>query len=290
MQQAREALLVRRRGTPGTTRGDPDHVYVAEVGRGVQIYLWGVPPDRRLPLRAYHAGCTYKNGVPINYLESISLFDWAEVGFNTFYTYREGETAWIYAKVVHLLHQLTGVSCISVYPYQIGYENEEAIQSGAFWFYRKLGFRPGKPELQQLAEREEKKITAEPKHRTSASTLRKLANGHIFYEFGDAPRGLYDTFSVRNLGLAVQKKMAKDYGGSSKRMRDELTKWLAENLSLAPSSLNPDERNALSNWAFALSLTPFEEWATGEKQQIVDIIRAKAAPEECDSCACSSAI
>src|SRR5262249_14224978 len=161
-----------------------------------------LPPDRRLPLRAYHAGCTYKNGVPINYLESISMFDWAEVGFNTFYTYREGETAWIYAKVLHLLHQLTGVSCISVYPYQIGFNNEEAIQSGAFWFYRKLGFRPGKPELLTLAEREEKKIARDPTHRTSATTLRKIANGHIFYEFADAPRGLYDNFSVRHLGLA----------------------------------------------------------------------------------------
>ena len=179
------------------------------LGAGVHIFLWGLPPDRRLPLRAYHAGITFKNGVPINYIEGISLFEWMEVGFNTFYAFRDGETAWIYSKVLHLLHQLTGVTCFSVYPYQLGDENEEAIKSGAFWFYRKLGFRPGRPELLALTQREEAKMAREPSHRTSARTLRKLAAGHVFYEFGDGPRGLWDTFSARNIGLAVQQRMAQ---------------------------------------------------------------------------------
>ena len=135
-----------------------EQVVEADVGRGVHIFLWGLPPDRRLPLRAYHAGLTVKNGVPINYIEGIWLFEWMEVGFNTFYAFRDGETAWIYSKVLHLLHQVAGITCFSVYPYQLGAENEEAIKSGAFWFYRKLGFRPGKPELLAMTEREEAKI------------------------------------------------------------------------------------------------------------------------------------
>ena len=48
-----------------------------------------------------------------------------------------------------------------MYPYQLGHGNEEAIESGAFWFYRKLGFRPGRADLQKLAEREEQKIAAD---------------------------------------------------------------------------------------------------------------------------------
>ena len=142
LDMVRDALTVRYRELYGTTRGDPASVVEADVGRGVHIFLWGLPPDRRLPLRAYHAGITLKNGVPINYIEGISLFEWMEVGFNTFYAFRDGETAWIYSKVLHLLHQLTNVTCFSVYPYQLGDQNEEAIKSGAFWFYRKLGFGP----------------------------------------------------------------------------------------------------------------------------------------------------
>jgi hypothetical protein len=283
LNQAREALTVRHRELYGTTRADANYVYQADVGRGVQIFVWGLPPDRRLPLRAYHAGCTFKNGVPINYLEAISLFDWVEVGFNTFYTYRDGETAWIYSKALHLLHQLTGVSCVSVYPYQIGYENEEAIQSGAFWFYRKLGFRPGKPELLAITEREEQKLAKNPQHRTSAATLRKLANGHIFYEFANAPRGLYDSFSTRNIGLAAQQRMAKHYGGNLERMRRATTASLANILQVSLETWSTTERDAFSNFAYALSLVPeIAEWSQAQKQQLTEIIRAKAGAEEKD--------
>jgi hypothetical protein len=278
---AREALVVRQRELYGTTRGDAEHVYHADVGRGVQIFIWGVPPDRRLPLRAYHAGCTCKNGVPINYLEAISLFDWVEVGFNTFYTYRDGETAWIYSKVLHLLNQLTGVTCISVYPYQLGDENEEAIQSGAFWFYRKLGFRPGRPELLALAQSEEKKIARKPAHRTSARTLRRLAAGHAFYEFGGAPRGLYDDFSTRKIQVAVQRRMAERYGGNLATMRDITTQALSRQLDVDVSGWNENDRAAFSNFAYVLALLPqIEDWNVSDREEMVEIIRAKSAPEE----------
>ncbi|MGA2903558.1 MAG: hypothetical protein ABSD98_06995 [Candidatus Korobacteraceae bacterium] len=231
----RAALTVRYRELYGTTRGDPKQVIEADVGRGVHIFLWGLPPERRLPLRAYHAGLTVKNGVPINYIEGISLCEWMEVGFNTFYAFRDGETAWIYAKVLHLLHQLANVTCFSIYPYQLGAENEEAIKSGAFWFYRKLGFRPGKPELLALTQREEARIAGTPGYRTSARTLRKLAAEHVFYEFGDRPRGLWDKFSIRNIGFAVQRRMAEKFKGDPGRMRQSAVARL-RNMALRRSS------------------------------------------------------
>ena len=84
----------------------------ADVGRGsASIYLWNLPPDRRLPLRAYVAGLTLKNGVPINYIEAIGLCEWMEVGFNTFYTFRGGEAGWIYAQVLRCLCHLMGTTC-----------------------------------------------------------------------------------------------------------------------------------------------------------------------------------
>jgi hypothetical protein len=249
----------------------------------VQIFLWGLPPDRRLPLRAYHAGFTLKNGVPINYIEGISLFDWMEVGFNTFYAYRDGETAWIYAKALHFLHQLTGVTCFSVYPYQLGHENDEAIQSGAFWFYRKLGFRPGRPDLLALAHKEERKMGADPAHRTSPPTLRKLAAGHVFYEVGrahDAP-GLWDTFSTRNLGFRVQQSMAANYHGSAEAMRQACRTELVRSLDLDTSSWSSAEQEAFDNFAVLMSLVPeLRHWTSAEKRSLGEIIRAKAAPDE----------
>jgi hypothetical protein len=281
LNMCRDAVTVRYRELYGTTRGDPDQVYEADPGRGVQIFLWGLPPDRRLPLRAYHAGFTLKNGVPINYIEGISLFEWMEIGFNTFYAYRDGETAWIYSKALHFFHQRTGVRCISVYPYQLGHENDEAIRSGAFWFYRKLGFRPGKPELMALMESEERKIAARKNHRTSPSALRKLAAGHVFYELDQQPRGRWDNFSIRNIGFAVQRQMAGNFGGNPQVMRRLASEALAKSLRLDLTSWRSLEKSTFENFALVLSLTPeFSAWAETQKQALVEIIRAKAAPDE----------
>jgi hypothetical protein len=281
LDMCRDAVTVRYRELYGTTRGDPSQVYEANPGRGVQIFLWGLPPDRRLPLRAYHAGFTLKNGVPINYIEGISLFEWMEVGFNTFYAYRDGETAWIYSKALHFLRQLTGVSCFSVYPYQLGHGNEEAIRSGAFWFYRKLGFRPGKPALLVLTEKEERKIAAGKKYRTPPRTLTKLAAGHAFYEVGDQPRGRWDTFSTRNIGFAVQRKMAEKFSGSSVEMRRSARDRLSQVLKVDLKSWTPVEMTFFDNFAFVLSLVPeLDHWTRAQKQAVVDIIRAKAGASE----------
>jgi hypothetical protein len=278
LNMCRDAVTVRYRELYGTTRGDPNQVYEADAGRGVQIFLWGLPADRRLPLRAYHAGFTLKNGVPINYIEGISLFEWMEIGFNTFYAYRDGETAWIYSKALHFFHQRTGVMCISVYPYQLGHENYEAIRSGAFWFYRKLGFRPGKPELMALTQREERKIAADKNHRTSPATLRKLAAGHVFYELDQQPRGLWDTFSTRNIGFAVQRQMASNFGGDAQVMRRLASAALAKILHVDLAGWSSLERIAFDNFALVLPLAPeFAEWTDAQKQALLEIIRAKAA-------------
>ena len=182
----KEATGVRYRELYGTANADPAWVVQANPGRGIEIYFSGLPPEKRLPLRAYLAGFTVKNGVPINYVECISLFDWTEIGFNTFPAYRDGETAWIYAQTLRLLRQLHGANAISVYPYQIGDGNEEAIASGAFWFYRKMGFRSMDPALEKLAQTEEKKVRANPKYRTSAATLRRLSKANVVYELPEA--------------------------------------------------------------------------------------------------------
>ena len=276
-----DAVTVRYRELQGTTYGDPAHVIQTEVGRGLQLFFWGLDPQWRLPLRAYYAGFALKNGVPINYFEAIGLFEWMEVGFNTFYAYREGETAWIYAQYLRLLHQISGATCISVYPYQIGQDNEEAISSGAFWFYRKLGFRPGRRDLLKIAEREEAKMLRDSDHRTSATTLRKLAASHIFFEFGTANPGRWDTFSTRNIGLAVQRKMAANFDGDAGKMRGNTAIRLARMLDVNLRQLNARECWAFENFAVTLSLVlGIERWTTSEKRLLLAIIRAKTGATE----------
>jgi hypothetical protein len=202
---ARETSAMRYRELHGFTYGDPAHVIHADLGRGVEAFVVGVPREHRLPLRAYHAGMFFKNGVPIGYIECLTLFEHMEVGFNLYYTFREGETAWLYARLLRLFREILPVTCFAVDPYQLGHHNDEAIDSGAFWFYRKLGFRPANVDVAKILRNEEAKLVRDPTHRTPARTLRRLAAGWMIYELSDSRTGDWDGFETRRAAMALKK-------------------------------------------------------------------------------------
>lgn len=206
LPEARAALAliqntsaVRYRELYGFNFPDRKRVLSVNAGRGLEILFFGAAPEARLPLRACHAGMFFKNGVPAGYIEVLSFFERAEVGFNLYYTFREGETAWIYAKLLQLCRQLLGVNVFWADPYQIGRGNEEAIESGAFWFYRKLGFRPVDPILEALARKEERRLAAHRDARTPARLLRRLAGSPMVWEPPGAAPGAWDRFHIRRL-------------------------------------------------------------------------------------------
>ena len=240
LELACEASTVRYRELYGFTHGDPAHVYQIDVGRGVQLHLFGLPSEKRLPLRAYHAAVIYKNGVPIGYFEGISLFERMESGFNLYYTFRDGETAWLYARLLNVMRHFAGVTAFAIEPYQIGYQNEEGIESGAFWFYRKLGFRPADTHVLRLTEREEQKIASRNGYRTPLRTLRRLAESPMIFELDERREGDWDRFQVRKIGLRIQGRRFE---------------------SLA-------------------SLVGAASWSEDEKQMLKRIVRAKSAAEE----------
>ncbi len=174
-----DASAVRYRELYGFLYPDLARIEHADLGRGIDVFCF--PPSYPLPVRDYLCGMFFKNGVPIGYVEGLTRDQNMEVGFNLYYTFRDGETAWLYAMLLKLLHELSGVKSFSVDPYQIGHENEEAIESGAFWFYRKLGFAPESKEVGRVLRGEERRIKTRPRYRTPAATLRKLAIGRLLY-------------------------------------------------------------------------------------------------------------
>jgi hypothetical protein len=176
-----DASAVRYRELYGFLHPDLARIEYAFLGRGVDFFLFGPALKRQLPVRDYLCGMFFKNGVPIGYIEGLIRDANMEVGFNLYYTFRDGETAWLYAKLLKVLRERSAVRSFSVDPYQIGHENEEAIASGAFWFYRKLGFAPELKELWPLLAREEKRIGKQAGYRTAEAVLRKLASGRMVY-------------------------------------------------------------------------------------------------------------
>ncbi len=281
LDMAREASTVRYRELYGFTHGDPRRVFKADLGRGVVLLIAGVPPGWRLPLRAYHAAMIFKNGIAVGYFEGLSLFERMESGFNLYYTFRDGETAWLYAKTLNVFRHLAGVTAFVLDPYQIGYENEEGIESGAFWFYRKLGFRPTKPEIMKLVLKEEERMTDKPGYRTPPRTLRKLAQGPMIFELDKTRSGDWDRFQVRNVGLAVAKRMGSKFGGDAQRFREQAVEELSRAVGIDGGNWRKAELPALRDFAVALALVEdLEYWSALEKRALVQVIQAKSTSDE----------
>ena len=278
---ARDASTVRYRELYGFTHGDPGRVMKVHLGRGVDLFVISLPPGARLPLRAYHAAMIFKNMVPVGYFEGLSLFERMESGFNLYYTFREGETAWLYARTLAVMRQLVGVTTFVLDPYQVGFENEEGIESGAFWFYRKLGFRSTDPRLQELTEKEEVKIRERTTYRTPPATLRKLAVSPMIFELKPTRVGDWDRFHGREIGFAVQREMARGFKGDAREMRSAAVRFAERLLKTNTDSFSEIEKKIFSDFAVVLLLIrDLEEWKQQEKQMLLQIIQTKAGADE----------
>ena len=96
----------------------------------------------------------------------------------------------------------------------------------------------------RLAETEEQKIATRKGYRTSAATLRKLAQSPMIFELDSERRGDWDRFQVRKIGFRAQRQKERDFQ--------------------AVLSLLPD----------------LNRWSDGEKQLLSRIVQARKSPEE----------
>jgi hypothetical protein len=243
LDMARAAMGTRYRELYNFTWGDPSTIVSADAGRGLEILLIGLVPQKRLPLRAGFAPLIFRNGVLVGYGDAFGLCERMEVSFNIFYAFRNGESAFCFARLLKLYHQLFGSTAFSIDPYQIGLGNDEAIEAGAFWFYRRLGFRSADPFVERIARREEKRIASNPRHRTSARTLKRMARSPMIY----GPRE-WDHFHIRNIGLKIAKRF---------------------------------DRRGPGNLDLVLTLIPdLKRWSAEERAALQNIIRAKRGRSE----------
>ena len=176
------------------------------------------------------------------------------------------------------MHHLTGVTAFTLDPYQIGFENEEGIASGAFWFYRKLGFRPTSTAIQELTESQEAKIHSRKNYRTSASVLRRLAASAMILELDENRSGDWDGFQLRNIGFALQRLMANRFSGDAGQMRDEALANLARCCRIGSLKNKADRFVDLAS--ALLLISDMRDWPAADLRLLGKIVDAKASADE----------
>lgn len=279
---AREAMVVRARDLDAFMYADARDARWVDCGDGLAFAALGVVPSQRLLLEAVYGFLTLKNGVPIGYVLASALWNSCEVAYNVFETFRGGEAAWVYGRVLAMLRALFGADTFTVYPYQLGHENEEGLRSGAWWFYQKLGFRPRERVTLALMRRELRELARDPRHRTSLSVLRRLARHNVYWSAGPARADVIGRFPAERIGAAVTRAMARRFGAERERGVQVLADELARRLGARGwKQFHADEREAWRRWAPLLALVPdLERWSARERSGVIEILRAKGGRRE----------
>jgi len=274
------ALLPRHRELYPATFANPDEVYVTTPGRGLDIYILGMLPTRRMPLESNYSALLVKNGVPIGYGISVVFFDRCEIAINVFDSFRAGEAGMIFEHFVRLFYHHFGARDFLMRRWQVGYENEEGIKSGSFWFYYKLGLRSLDLKIDEMASQEWQKISSDRGYRTSAKTLKRLARSDMHISPGNINRKAYSELAVTKLGFAVTKMVAEKFAGD----RQAALEWSISKVKragISSANLNRLEKIQYRRFSPLLALIDdLDNWTAGEKSLLLRVIRAKAASRE----------
>jgi hypothetical protein len=282
VELARGAMITRQRDLDAFAYGDARDVRLVDDGDGLAFVLVGMLPERRTLLPAVYGLLTLQNGVPIGYSQVDVLGASAAISFNTFPTFRGGESAYTFARLLATVRHVLGATSFSVEPYQLGQGNDEGIETGAWWFYYKLGFRPRRASVRRILHTELARMKTNPRHRSSPTTLRKLAAGHLFFELDPAhPHGLPPVVA---LGARVAAQLASLPALDRAAALIEASRALLHFTGLRSlRGFTRDERLAWRRWSpLVLALPGRTRWRTAERRAVARVLRAKGGRRESD--------
>ncbi|MBL7918013.1 MAG: hypothetical protein JNM96_06425, partial [Bacteroidia bacterium] len=183
---SRTALALLNRETDPITYCTPNNIKVFNLEHGLCIALYSINSDIRLPLESYIGFMMFKNGYPMSYGGAWLFGKRSLIGINIFETFRGGESAFVFAQLLRTYSQAFNAEEFEVEPYQFGKNNPEGIQSGAFWFYHRFGFRPIDKKLFELSESEHQKIISQKGYRSPVSVLKQFTKSNLSVNFGSS--------------------------------------------------------------------------------------------------------
>ena len=280
IDMARASMATRARELYAFSHSNPNDVLVADPGRGLRVALIGLAPDFRLPVQAYYAFLLLKNGVPIGYGAGWGMWGRLEWALNVFESFRQGESAFVASQILRVYYRVFRMRAVLVDRYQIGYDNEEALRSGAFYFYRRLGFRPLDPAAQALAEEEQAKIAHDRGYRSPPTVLRRLARTDLILRLPGPAPDLRLTASA--LAALVAQRIGREFGGDRRAaQRADRTRVTRALGSTRPARSTSEERLWFERLTPLVALVAdLARWPRSERARLMAVIRAKGGPSE----------
>jgi len=282
LDACRVTLCVRRREIDTLSYVNEHEVSLFRLERGIDLAVFGMRPERRLPIESYIGFVLARNRVPVGYGGGWVFCDRSEIGVNIFDEFRGGESALLFGQVLRVYHQYFGARRFVVDPYQFGAGNTEAIRSGAFWFYDRLGFRPLDEKLRSLADGERARIQQDRSYRSPAKVLRRLARSKLVFDM-DVDGGLDKSdVALSDVGIAVTRWIGERFDGDRQAAERWALRRAASDLNVRGLATWPsDERASFGRLSVLLGpIRRLSGWSDAEKKTLVALMRAKGGVRE----------
>jgi hypothetical protein len=279
---AMSSLAARHRETIHFNYANPGDVYLANVGKGISIAVTGLAAEHRYPLECTLGFLILSNGVPIGYGGASVLFKQANTGINIFDEYRGSEAAWLWVQVMRVFHTLCRCNRFIANPYQFGGDNTEALQSGAFWFYYRLGYRPVDAAVRKLARQEFAKIQSRKGYRSPITVLRRLAKCDMHLVLPGARQAeLFAESWIESCSLLATREIAKTGELSRKKALQIIARRMMKDLGLRSiRGWSKKEQETFVHFCPVVAAADPRKWKSREKKSLVALMRAKGGQSE----------
>lgn len=269
-------LTLRQREVFAFENANPDEVYLAPLGKGVELAVIGIKPEARFNLEASYGYVLLSHGLAIGYGGVSPLFFGGNTGINIFEEFRRGESSFLFVETLRAFRTLFGLSYFVVNPIQFGLENEEGLESGAFWFYYRLGFRPAEKEVAKLAKREFQRWQERKNYKFKKSFLKSIFGSDLILKLDGDSSGHY--FAESNLQLLAHKssELIAETHAEREQALEMLTNGIVQSLELAGQvKINSPEWSALRRMAPTLALLSLRGWTQEDKQSCLALAKSK---------------
>jgi len=187
-------------------------------------------------------------------------------------------------QVMRVYHHLVGCTRFIANAYQFGGDNDEALQSGAFWFYYRLGYRPVLSTIRKLANREAGRIRNNRSYRSNLPTLRRLGSCDMHLTLpGARASELFDEEWIETSSMLAARELSA-VGGKT---RAESARIVARNVArdLGARSVgnwSATELLAYRRLAPIVAAAEPAAWPADAKRSMRKLLRAKGGPAEAD--------
>lgn len=244
------ALTVREIDPATFLQAETMRVY--DLERGLTLAVYSMVPERQLPLETYFGFTFLKNGIPVSYGGVWTFGPMAKIGLNIFDPFRGGESGYLLCQLLRVFKQHFGIRYFEIEPSQFGLDNPDGINSGAFWFYHKYGFKPVDRELKALAKNEYHKIKTKNNYRSTTKTLQRFTASNIGVSLGGKL-----PLNVLDITTKILSTINKSWQNNYSVAREQAISKFCNKVQIDTNTLSTIEKSVLEEialWAFAMNI------------------------------------